>query len=141
MGHKSALATRRTGVVKVMPAERRAVVCDGDPFSSRLLGRQLEAQGFTVIFCETAACCDGALAKGRVDLLVLEVLLSDVDGLAYTRQLRARGVKAPILIVSALHAEQRAREAGADGFFLKPVQPSTFATTIARLRTIQPGAA
>lgn len=97
------------------------------------MARHLQGLGCTPTICGEAAACDAALAVSVPDLLVLAILLPDIDGLAYTRRLRQRGVQVPILVVSALHAEQRAREAGADAFLLKPVQAPVLAATVHRL--------
>ena len=103
----------------------RVVVCDADPASRRHVDRILSATGFEAFQCETAAACVDLVATVRPALVVLSVLLPDLDGLALARRLaaeRENGGSAPrILIVSVLQAEQRAIEAGADAFLLKPV--------------------
>ena len=103
----------------------RVVVCDADPAARRHVDRILTATGFEAFQCETAAACVDLVASVRPALVVLSVLLPDLDGLALARRLaggRADGGPAPrILIVSVLQAEQRALEAGADAFLLKPV--------------------
>ena len=111
------------------PPPSRALVCDADSVSSRLLARTLAEAGFDVSAYGTAAECEAALTARRPDLLVLAILLPDLDGLAFARRLRAGGVTTRILIVSALQAETRAIEAGADAFLLKPVsRPALLAT-------------
>ena len=103
----------------------RVIICDADPASRRHVDRILSATGFEAFQCETAAACVDLVASVRPALVVLSVLLPDLDGLALARRLaggRADGGPAPrILIVSVLQAEQRALEAGADAFLLKPV--------------------
>jgi DNA-binding response OmpR family regulator len=64
----------------------------------------------------------------RPDLLVLGLLLPDMDGLALLRRIRAgtlvAGTPPVVIMVSALQAELRALQAGADAFMHKPVKGS-----------------
>jgi two-component system response regulator MprA len=69
---------------------------------------------------------DEALAQVRTskpDLVVCEILVPKLDGLALCRQLKANPdtQKILVLVVSILAAGARASDAGADGFMLKPL--------------------
>jgi two-component system, OmpR family, phosphate regulon response regulator OmpR len=112
----------------------RAVVCDADVVSARLLGRVLERAGFGVSTCHTARACRDAISSVEPNVVLLAVLLPDLDGLALVRELRAAGLASPILVVSALQAETRAAEAGANAFLLKPVDPSTLLAAVTGVR-------
>lgn len=105
-----------------------AAVCDAAPDSARFLASVLAGAGFEVITCTTAAACEAAVAARHPDLVVASILLPDLDGLALARRLRLRRNVAEggprIILVSTLHARQRALEAGADAFLLKPVAPA-----------------
>src|SRR5437764_13547272 len=85
--------------------------------------------------CHTAHACREAIAANSPRLVLLAVLLPDVDGLALVRQLRAEGLASPILVVSALQAETRAAEAGANAFLLKPVDATVL---LDRVRLLVP---
>jgi len=56
-------------------------------------------------------------------VVVTEILIPKLDGLALCRRLKARGDAPPpsVVVVSVLAAGARAREAGADAFLLKPI--------------------
>ncbi|MDQ6819002.1 MAG: response regulator transcription factor [Actinomycetota bacterium] len=98
-----------------------------------MLARTLEADGFTV-----ALAVDGgdALAQAeRVapDVIVLDVAMPGVDGLAACRRLRAKGLGTPILMLTARDAVSdrvAGLEAGADDYLVKPF---AVAELIARL--------
>jgi two-component system response regulator MprA len=99
------------------------LVADDDGSLRRMLARTLEAEGF-----EVALAVDGgdALAQAeRVapDVIVLDVAMPGVDGLAACRRLRAKGLGTPILMLTARDAVSdrvAGLEAGADDYLVKP---------------------
>ena len=86
--------------------------------------------GYTVTTASTAAGAEAAVEEHEPELALLAILLPDLDGLQLTRKLRERCPELTIVVVSALPAEQRALDAGADLFLLKPVQPARLIATI-----------
>lgn len=71
----------------------------------------------------------------RPDLVVSEVLVPGLDGLSLCRALKSdpQTRRIPILILSVLSVEKRAREAGADAFQRKPVEGETLIRIVRRL--------
>lgn len=73
---------------------------------------------------------DGASALGRVnatayDLLILDVMLPDRDGFSVCREMRALGLKSPILMLSArslVDDRVRGLDSGADDYLTKPFE-------------------
>jgi two-component system OmpR family response regulator len=64
-----------------------------------------------------------AARRGRYDLLIVDVLLPDCDGLSIIRGLRRDGVRTPVLVVSALGAVNdrvRGLKIGGDDYLTKP---------------------
>lgn len=62
-------------------------------------------------------------ASGTYDLIVLDILLPGMDGFAVCRRLRQRGVRTPILMLTARDAvadRVRGLGAGADDYLVKP---------------------
>lgn len=119
-----------------MEAERYSIlIAECDQVVRDLQQYFLESAGFTVEF---AADGDSALAAARRDrpaLIVSEILIPNLDGLALCRQLRAdpQTCDIPIVIFSILNAATRAHEAGAQAFLRKPLIESTFTSTIRSL--------
>ena len=78
-----------------------------------------------------------ALADGPAfDVIVLDRMLPDLDGLSVLRLLRAKGVKTPVLLLTALGSvEERIAglDAGADDYLPKPF---SFAELVARIRAL-----
>jgi CheY-like chemotaxis protein len=71
----------------------------------------------------------------RPAILVTEVLVPKLDGLSLCRQLKSDPLtqNTKVLIFSHLHAQERAREAGADAFLIKPLNEERLIETVMRL--------
>jgi two-component system response regulator MprA len=111
------------------------LVVERDPHVRELEAHFLQQAGFQVAFAT-----DGreALAQAREHLphvLITEVLVPKLDGLALCRQLkqdeRTKGIS--VLIFSILAASSRAFEAGADAFLKKPLAEQRLITTVKSL--------
>ena len=102
--------------------EGRLLVVEDDP-QVRAMTRALRYEGFEVI-----AACDGAeamasLRSSRPDLLLLDLLLPDADGVDLCGRLRAEGDPLPILMLTArdtVSDRVAGFEAGADDYLVKP---------------------
>ena len=116
--------------------EAAILVVDDDAPIRRMLDRTLSAEGYAV---ETAADGGEALAaveRSTPDLVVLDVGLPGVDGLAVSRRLRAKGLSVPVLLLTARDSvpdRVAGLDAGADDYLVKP-----FATEelLARVRAL-----
>ncbi|MCW2952086.1 MAG: two component transcriptional regulator, winged helix family [Conexibacter sp.] len=99
------------------------LLVDDDAPVLRMLQRTLGADGYDV-----RAAPDGGAALAEVersvpDLIVLDVAMPGMDGLAVARRLRGRGLATPILLLTARDAiEDRVAglDAGADDYLVKP---------------------
>ena len=116
--------------------EAAILVVDDDAPIRRMLDRTLSAEGYAV---ETAADGGEALAaveRSTPDLVVLDVGMPGVDGLAVSRRLRAKGLAVPVLLLTARDSvpdRVAGLDAGADDYLVKP-----FATEelLARVRAL-----
>ena len=101
------------------------LLVDDDAPIRRMLERTLSAEGY-----EVAAVADGGAALAQVerslpDVIVLDVAMPGLDGLAVTRRLRAKGLPVPILLLTArdaLHERVAGLDAGADDYLIKPFE-------------------
>ncbi|MFM7635389.1 MAG: response regulator [Cyanobacteriota bacterium] len=101
-------------------------VVDDDPELRRLLDAVLQQQGFQVRCLENSAQLDAWLLRQRPDLVVLDLMLPQEDGLSWLRRLRDRGDDLPVLMLTA-RADGIDRiiglEQGADDYLGKPFLP------------------
>jgi DNA-binding response OmpR family regulator len=101
----------------------RVLLVDDDPEICQFLVMLLELEGFTPISASRADEALALAAREHPAAVLLDVAMPDVDGLELCRRLRAGGVTAPILVVSARPGQdllRRAAQAGADEFIRKP---------------------
>ena len=101
----------------------RVLLVDDDAAILRMLVRTLEAEGY-----ETDAASDGPSALVRAeasvpDVIVLDVAMPGMDGLAVSRRLREKGQRVPILFLTARDAvadRVAGLDAGGDDYLVKP---------------------
>jgi two-component system phosphate regulon response regulator OmpR len=120
----------------------RILVVDDDQRLRDLLVRYLGGQGFEVRAVADAGGMDRLLARERVDLVVLDLMLPGEDGLAICRRLRAQAV-APAIVMLTAKGDEVDRivglEMGADDYLPKPFNPRELVARInAVLRRRQP---
>jgi two-component system, OmpR family, response regulator len=111
------------------------LVVDDDAEIRSLLGEYLEKNG-----CKATVVADGkgmwtALSRGKVDLIVLDLMLPGDDGLALCRKLRADS-DTPVIMLTA-RGEETDRivglEIGADDYLAKPFSPREL---LARIKSV-----
>jgi two-component system response regulator MprA len=120
------------------------LLVDDDAPIRRMLERTLAAEGYAV-----AAVADGGAALAQVerslpDLIVLDVAMPGLDGLAVTRRLRAKGLPVPILLLTARDAlaeRVAGLDAGADDYLVKPFEVDELTARVRALlrRNLPPG--
>jgi two-component system, OmpR family, response regulator MprA len=116
--------------------ETAILVVDDDAPIRRMLGRTLGAEGYDVAFAADGGEALVAVERSVPDLVLLDVAMPGLDGIAVCRRLRARGLATPVLLLTARDAiDDRVRglDAGADDYLVKP-----FATEelLARVRAL-----
>jgi CheY-like chemotaxis protein len=92
----------------------------------------LERAGFSVNFARDGREALELVGSVRPDIVITEILVPGLDGLSVCRQIKNDPNLAHIavLIFSILAASQRAAEAGADAFLLKPLEERRLVSTV-----------
>jgi len=113
------------------------LVVDDDAPIRRMLERTLAAEGYEVSSAADGGQALAAAEAAAPDLVVLDVALPGLDGLAVCRRLRRKGLAAPILLLTARDAvadRVSGLDAGADDYLVKPFAPEELAARLRALR-------
>ena len=118
-------------------AAATVLVVDDDGPILRMLERTLSADGYDVTAASGGGEALAAVERSVPDLVILDVAMPGVDGLAVCRRLRGKGLALPILLLTARDAvEDRVAglDAGADDYLVKPFAAEEL---LARVRALQ----
>ncbi len=117
----------------------RVLVAEDDRRIAQFIMKGLREEGYVVDHAgDGNAALDFALADSGTlfDLIVLDVMMPGRDGFAVCRELRTRGVRTPVLMLTAMDGlDDRVRglDSGADDYLVKPF---AFPELLARLRAL-----
>jgi two-component system, OmpR family, response regulator MprA len=114
----------------------RVLIVDDDAGVRRMLARSLEAAGYAVAVASDGGSALVEIERSAPDLVLLDVTMPGIDGLAVARRARGKGDAVPILLLTARDAvadRVAGLDAGADDYLVKP-----FATDelLARVRAL-----
>ena len=118
------------------PTGRSVLIAEDDRAVRQSLERTLRVEGFHVTATRTGLEAVEACEAQLPDLVILDVMMPDMDGLTACRTLRPRHAELPILMLTARHEvgdRVAGLEAGADDYLIKPYAS---AELIARVRAL-----
>jgi two-component system phosphate regulon response regulator PhoB len=121
----------------------KILVVDDEPDALEVLGFKLREAGFEPVFAKDGARALAAARDERPDLMVLDLMLPEVDGLEVCKILRRDPATAgiPILMLTARAAEMDrvlGLELGADDYVTKPFSPRELVLRIRKLLSRKP---
>jgi Response regulators consisting of a CheY-like receiver domain and a winged-helix DNA-binding domain len=116
----------------------KILVVDDEPDALEVVGFKLREAGFTPVFASDGAKALAAVRAERPDLIVLDLMLPEIDGLEVCKILRRdpATVSIPILMLTAKAAEMDrvlGLELGADDYVTKPYSPRELVLRIRKL--------
>jgi two-component system response regulator MprA len=99
------------------------LLVDDDARILRMLERTLAAEGYDVSTAHDGGSALVQIERSLPDVIVLDVAMPGLDGLAVTRRVRAKRLPVPILLLTArdaVHDRVAGLDAGADDYLVKP---------------------
>jgi DNA-binding response OmpR family regulator len=114
----------------------RVLIIEDNPKMATAIQRGLTAHGYAADACHTGYEGEELAAIEPYDMVILDVMLPDRDGVDVCRNLRRRDIKKPVLILTALsgmHDKVAGLDAGADDYLTKPFE---FEELLARVRAL-----
>lgn len=114
----------------------RILVVEDNRKTAAFIARALKAEGLAVSVLRDGDEALGLLAVNGFDVVLLDIMLPGRDGLSVLRQMRARGNRTPVLLVSArgeVNERVEGLDAGADDYIAKPF---ALEELIARVRAL-----
>ncbi len=113
----------------------RILVVDDDPDMRQMMTKFLRQNGTIALPAANEIEVRNHIQGGRVDLILLDVMLGDENGLEICKRLRIEQ-DVPIIMVSALSADHQRMEGyavGADDYVVKPFNPDLL---LARVKAV-----
>jgi signal transduction histidine kinase/DNA-binding response OmpR family regulator len=133
-------------VIRSMPTAQHAgsqpyvLLIEDDPPAAELMCTQLNAAGYRV---DVAGDGETGLAAARAhapDAIVLDVALPDIDGWEVLRRIKAdeRLAGIPVFFASIIDDPEAGLSLGANGYFVKPVDPARLLRALASAIATRP---
>lgn len=113
------------------------LIVEDNPINLQLIEHLLHKAGYTVLTAGGAEEAQALLASHHPILIIMDIQLPGIDGLTFTRHLKADPATRhiPIIALTAYAMEgdeQKALDAGCDLYLSKPIDTRTFIATISR---------
>lgn len=128
--------------LKVMADSVRPVILlvDDDELQQRIVGRALEAANYHVLFAAHGAEALNVLRKNRPDVILMDVMMPEMDGIEATRRIMANPQLAGLKVIMMTGKSENnvvidSIKAGAADFVVKPIDRDTLLEKLARVLT------
>lgn len=126
-------------------AQTSVLIIDDNEMNQQLLSYLLGAAGFEVHQADDAAQAIAMMQTLRPRLILMDLQLPGMGGLELTRRIKAdpahRGATIVAVTAYAMKGdEQKALEAGCDGYVAKPIQTASFVRTVTGFMAAKGGA-
>jgi len=115
---------------------KRILVVEDEPTIATGLQDDLEQEGYAVEVVGDGAVAIKRILEGELDLILLDVMLPGADGFSVCREARMKGIRTPIVMLTAKGQEVDkvvGLELGADDYVTKPFSPREL---LARIKAV-----
>ncbi|OZB92137.1 response regulator transcription factor [Paenibacillus sp. XY044] len=100
------------------------LVVEDDRHARRLLETVLKREGYLVATAEDGVKAMGILEQQHIDLIILDIMMPNMDGYEFAKELRDAGSLIPILMATAKHLPEDKKKGfrlGTDDYMTKPI--------------------
>lgn len=114
----------------------KILVVEDEKDLNRLIVKELESEGYVVESCFDGECAFDYLCMEEYDGVILDVMLPRMDGFEVLKRARKKGIRTPVLFLSAksdIKDIVRGLDLGADDYLVKPF---SFEELLARVRVM-----
>ena len=115
---------------------QRILVVEDEPTIATGLQDDLELEGYAVEVVDNGTAALKRILEGQFDLILLDVMLPGADGFTICREARMKGIRTPIVMLTAKGQEVDkvvGLELGADDYVTKPFSPREL---LARIKAV-----
>lgn len=121
---------------------KKILIVDDSSSNLLLISNFLESEGFDVTTCVKGKDAMAQIAKDQPDLLMLDLMMPDVDGLTILESVRTSPdyAKLPVIIVSAVSEGEKRENAvklGISDYILKPIEFEVIYKAVAKTLKIK----
>ena len=114
---------------------RPILVVDDDPNILDVVAELLDMEGYPVTTASNGAEALVKIDEAPPSLVLLDMRMPVLDGWGFAREVKARGIQLPILVMTAAqNARLWAEEIGAQGYVAKPFEVPALLDAVERLR-------
>ena len=114
----------------------RLLIVEDEPKLNELLTKKFISERYSVDSCLNGRDAIDYILAAEYDTIILDIMLPIINGLEVLREIRKKGIKTPVLLLTARDKiEQRVEglEAGADDYLVKPF---AFEELVARVKVL-----
>ena len=114
----------------------RILIVDDEPRIRQLIREYLEHEGFSCTEATDGSAALAQLSGSSFDLVLLDIMMPFVDGMTCLREMRARKIATPVIMLTARGEEYdriAGLEGGADDYIVKPFSPREM---VARVKAV-----
>ena len=113
---------------------RPILVVDDDPSIRSTIADILGLEGYVVETAANGLEALNSVAEHLPSIVVLDMRMPIMDGWTFARELQARGIRLPIIVITAAqNARSWAQEIGADAYLAKPFELNELLEAVERL--------
>jgi two-component system copper resistance phosphate regulon response regulator CusR len=112
----------------------RILIAEDEPLITSFIDKGLRANGFSTLVADDGPSAAAMARDADFDLMILDLGLPDMDGQRVLREIRRRGERLPVIVLTARKGVEHtvaSLEGGADDYLTKPF---AFEELLARIR-------